>query len=137
MSNTYAYPSCGHIKQLQHRLKQSSKTHEQTVTNYMQLIKEIANELIILGEKMDPEDITDIILHGLNHKSYKPIHDCDTPSLFHELHERKLFRSTFEMQDDNRDGVNDEQNNNFCGALVEEVSSELDYTAKCDKGCVS
>ncbi|KAD2804380.1 hypothetical protein E3N88_37757 [Mikania micrantha] len=35
LSNTYASPSRGHIKQLKHRLKQSSKTPTQSITDYM------------------------------------------------------------------------------------------------------
>ncbi|KAD0332310.1 hypothetical protein E3N88_44440 [Mikania micrantha] len=94
LSNTYASPSRGHIKQLQHRLKQTTKTHDQSITDYMQSIKTLVDELSILGKQLDPEDITDIILNGLDQHAYKPIitaiHARDTPILFHELHEKLI-----------------------------------------------
>ncbi|KAL4554102.1 hypothetical protein LXL04_039780 [Taraxacum kok-saghyz] len=92
LSNTYAKPSRGHIKQLQHRLKQTSKTSDKSVTEYMQSIKAIVDELSILGKPMDQEDVTDAILTGLDSKSYKSviesIHARDTPIPFTELHEK-------------------------------------------------
>lgn len=35
LSNTYAKPSRGHIKQLQYRLKQTTKTSDQSIADYM------------------------------------------------------------------------------------------------------
>ncbi|KAL4565872.1 hypothetical protein LXL04_029978 [Taraxacum kok-saghyz] len=94
LSNTYASPSRGHIKQLQHRLKQSTKTHDQSITDYMQSVKTIVDELNILGKKMDVEDITDAVLNGLDSNSYKPVidvvHARDNPISFHELHEKLI-----------------------------------------------
>ncbi|KAL4591014.1 hypothetical protein LXL04_003962 [Taraxacum kok-saghyz] len=94
LSNTYAKPSRGHIKQLQHRLKQTSKTSDQSVTEYMQSIKAIVDELSILGKPMDQEDVTDAILIGLDSNSYKSviesIHARDTPIPFTELHEKLI-----------------------------------------------
>ncbi|KAD7478660.1 hypothetical protein E3N88_01796 [Mikania micrantha] len=75
LANTYAAPTRGHIKQLQHRLKNSSKTPNQTITEYMHGIKQLVDELAILGKTLDAEDISDIILHGLDPKAYKPIID--------------------------------------------------------------
>ncbi|CAI9269418.1 unnamed protein product [Lactuca saligna] len=37
LSNTYAKPSKGHIKQVQHRLKQTTKTSDQSVLIHLQL----------------------------------------------------------------------------------------------------
>lgn len=52
------------------------------------------DELSILGKKMDHEDVTDIILNGLDQENYKPIIDGvngrDTPITFNELHEKLL-----------------------------------------------
>ncbi|KAD6118756.1 hypothetical protein E3N88_10027 [Mikania micrantha] len=94
LSNTYASPSRGHIKQLQHRLKHTTKTANQNITDYMQSIKVIVDELSILGKTMDTEDVTDIILTGLDQKQYKPvieaIHARDNPIHFHELHEKLI-----------------------------------------------
>ncbi|KAL4574289.1 hypothetical protein LXL04_021117 [Taraxacum kok-saghyz] len=94
LSNTYANPSRGHIKQLQHRLKLSIKTQDQSITDYMQSVKVILDELQILGKKMDIEDITDAVLNGLDSTSYKTIIDAvharDTPISFHELHEKLI-----------------------------------------------
>ncbi|KAD2805295.1 hypothetical protein E3N88_38672 [Mikania micrantha] len=94
LSNTYASPSRGHIKQLQHRLKNTSKSSDQPITEYMQSIKIIIDELSILGKTMDPEDITDVVLTGLDPTTYKPIIDAiharDTPISFHELHEKLI-----------------------------------------------
>ncbi|KAI3826502.1 hypothetical protein L1987_00550 [Smallanthus sonchifolius] len=94
LSTTYASPSRGHIKQLQYRLKQSSKTPTQTVSDYLQTVKTVVDELSILGKTTDPEDLTDIILNGLNQEDYKPIIDAiharDTPIAFNELHEKLI-----------------------------------------------
>ncbi|KAD3067736.1 hypothetical protein E3N88_35616 [Mikania micrantha] len=94
LAKTYASPSRGHIKQLQHRLKQTTKTPNQNITDYMHSIKQLVDELAILDKVMDTEDITDLILHGLDQKAYKAvidsIHARDTPILFHELHEKLI-----------------------------------------------
>ncbi|KAD3641811.1 hypothetical protein E3N88_31035 [Mikania micrantha] len=94
LSNTYASPSRGHIKQLQHRLKNTSKAHDQPITKYMQSIKIIVDELSILDKTLDPEDITHVILTGLDQSTYKPvidaIHARDTSISFHELHEKLI-----------------------------------------------
>ena len=94
LASTYASPSRGHIKQLQYRLKQLTKTSDQTITDYMQNVKTIVDELAILGKKMDAEDITDAVLHGLDQTMYKPtldaIHARDSPISFNELHEKLI-----------------------------------------------
>ncbi|KAL4563994.1 hypothetical protein LXL04_028043 [Taraxacum kok-saghyz] len=94
LASTYASPSRGHIKQLQYRLKQLTKRSDQTITDYMQNVKTIVDELAILGKKMDAEDITDAVLHGLDQTMYKPtldaIHARDSPISFNELHEKLI-----------------------------------------------
>ncbi|KAK9057099.1 hypothetical protein SSX86_024466 [Deinandra increscens subsp. villosa] len=94
LAKTYASPTRGHIKQLKQRLKHTTKTPTQSITEYMQTIKIIVDELAILGKKMDDEDIIDAILNGLDHNSYKPIMDAvlarDTPISFNELHEKLI-----------------------------------------------
>ncbi|KAK9048876.1 hypothetical protein SSX86_032155 [Deinandra increscens subsp. villosa] len=94
LSKTYASPTRGHIKQLKQRLKQTVKTPTQSITEYMQTIKTIVDELAILGKKMDDEDVIDAILIGLDNNAYKPIMDAvlarDTPISFSELHEKLI-----------------------------------------------
>ncbi|KAD6119781.1 hypothetical protein E3N88_11052 [Mikania micrantha] len=94
LAGTYASPSRGHIKQLQHRLKQFTKTPNQSITEYMQNIKIVVDELAILGKNMDQEDVNDVILNGLDQVSYKPIidaiHGRDNPISFNELHEKLI-----------------------------------------------
>ncbi|KAD4584315.1 hypothetical protein E3N88_21916 [Mikania micrantha] len=94
LANTYASPSRGHIKQLQHRLKQTSKLPTQTITDYMQTIKTVVDELAILGKNMDEEDVIDTIINGLDQVAYKPlldaVHARDNPISFNELHEKLI-----------------------------------------------
>ncbi|KAD4584199.1 hypothetical protein E3N88_21800 [Mikania micrantha] len=94
LAKTYASTTRGRIKQLQHWLKTTTKTPDKSVSEFMQQIKIIVDELANLGKTMDPEDVTDIILSGLDHKTYKPIidsiHARDQPISFHELHEKLI-----------------------------------------------
>lgn len=94
LAGTYASPSRGHIKQLQHRLKQLTKTSDQTITDYMQNIKTVVDELAILGKKLDQEDVIDAVLNGLDQSAYKPIlyaiHARDSSISFNELHEKLI-----------------------------------------------
>lgn len=94
LASTYANPSRGHIKKLQNCLRHSSKSSVQTITEYMQQIKTIADELALLGKPVDIEDITDIILNGLDQTDYKPVitgvQARDTPISFSELHEKLI-----------------------------------------------
>ncbi|KAD6794727.1 hypothetical protein E3N88_05623 [Mikania micrantha] len=94
LAKTYASPSRGHIKQLKHRLKHTTKTPTQSISDYMQNIKTIIDELAILGKKMDDEDVVDSILTGLDQSTYKPILDAvharDNPISFDELHEKLI-----------------------------------------------
>ncbi|KAD7476961.1 hypothetical protein E3N88_00097 [Mikania micrantha] len=94
LANTCAPPSHGHIKQLQYRLKQITKTPNQTITEYMQSIKVVVDELEILGKNLDQENIIDIIIKGLDQSAYKSIVDVvyarDYPISFNELHEKLI-----------------------------------------------
>ncbi|KAD5961448.1 hypothetical protein E3N88_12921 [Mikania micrantha] len=53
---------------------------------------QLVDELATLGKPLDTEDVSDIILTGLDQKAYKSvidsIHARDTPIQFHELHEK-------------------------------------------------
>ncbi|KAJ9561818.1 hypothetical protein OSB04_006978 [Centaurea solstitialis] len=130
LAKTYASPSRGHIKQLKHRLKQTTKTPTQSITEYMQQIKTITDELASLGKKMDDEDVIDAILTGLDQSSYKPILDAiharDTLISFNELHEKLINHelsiaqqitvpslhqpaSVFHLQQSNRGGPGNKQ----------------------------
>ena len=53
----------------------SKKTSNQTITEYMQNIITVVDELAILGKKLDQEDITDVVINGLDPYAYKPILD--------------------------------------------------------------
>lgn len=74
----------------------------------MQKIKRIVDELILLGETINHEDVTDRVLEGLN-SSYQSVIDSvqarDTPISFEELHEKlinkELLIQTQESQDNN------------------------------------
>ncbi|KAL4562651.1 hypothetical protein LXL04_026679 [Taraxacum kok-saghyz] len=94
VGKTYAKPTRGHIKHLQHRLKHTTKAPDQSITDYMQSLKTIVDELGSLGKQLDQEDITDAILTGLDPTSYKTvidaIHARDTSISFHELHEKLI-----------------------------------------------
>ncbi|KAJ9553097.1 hypothetical protein OSB04_017142 [Centaurea solstitialis] len=72
----------------------ASPSRDQTVTNYMQNVKTIVDELAILGKKLDQEDITDTVINGLDQSTYKPIldvvHARDSPISFNELHEKLI-----------------------------------------------
>ncbi|KAJ9550636.1 hypothetical protein OSB04_014681 [Centaurea solstitialis] len=130
LAKTYASPSRGHIKQLKHRLKQTTKTPTQSITEYMQQIKTITDELASLGKKMDDEDVIDAILTGLDQSTYKPILDAiharDTLISFNELHEKLINHelsiaqqitvpslhqpaSVFHLQQSNRGGPGNKQ----------------------------
>ncbi|KAK9065203.1 hypothetical protein SSX86_016586 [Deinandra increscens subsp. villosa] len=94
LQKTYVSPTQGHLKQLKHRLKNTTKLPTQTVSDYMWKIKNITDELALLGKKMDNEDIIDVILDGLDSSQYKPILDAvharDTTISFNELHEKLI-----------------------------------------------
>ncbi|KAK9050856.1 hypothetical protein SSX86_030173 [Deinandra increscens subsp. villosa] len=94
MSDTYASTSRGHLKQLQYRLKQTTKTPTQSITDYMQTIKNLVDQLAILGKVTDDEDVTGIVLNGLDQTTYKPVIDAvharNSSIPFHKLHEKLI-----------------------------------------------
>ncbi|KAJ9555883.1 hypothetical protein OSB04_010497 [Centaurea solstitialis] len=92
LANTYALPSRGHVKQLKFKLKHMTKGAT-PVSEYMQNIKSITDELAMLGTIVPPEDITDKIVDGLDARFQSvidAIHACDTPISFEELHEKLI-----------------------------------------------
>jgi hypothetical protein len=92
LANTYAKPSRGRIKQVKNQLKNPSKG-SQTITEFLHSVKASADELAILGAPMDPEDLTEKILDGLDNdykELVRAVQARDTSISFDELHE-KLF----------------------------------------------
>lgn len=57
LSNTYAKPSRGRIKQVKNRLKNHTKG-TMNITDFLHSIKACADELATLGSPMDEEDLT-------------------------------------------------------------------------------
>ena len=92
LTNTFAHPSHGHIKQIKDQLKHAIKG-SQTMIEYMQFIKCHVNQLAALGKPLDHEDLIEIFLDGL-YNDYKTIanivHNPETPILFDELHEKSI-----------------------------------------------
>jgi hypothetical protein len=95
--------------QLEYRLKQTSKTPTQSITEYMQDVKTVVDELAILGKKMDDEEVVDSILNGLDQASYKPILDAiharDTTIAFNELHEKLINHELSLAQQPSTNGI--------------------------------
>lgn len=95
LASTYANPSRGHLKQIKDNLAHITKGNL-TITNYMQAIKQCTDRLATMGKPMDPEDIIDKILQGLDYETYKPIIDAvnarDSIISFEELHEKLITR---------------------------------------------
>lgn len=81
LAGTYAKPSRGHIKQLQHQIKQWKKD-TRTIDEYVQGFINRFDQLALIGKIIDHEDQVDYILGGLP-EDYKPIVDQmegrDTP----------------------------------------------------------
>lgn len=92
LASTYAKPTRGHIKQLKQQLKHCVKGTK-TIDEFMQQIKIKSDALALLGSRVDPEDLTDIILDGLG-EEYKSVvdsaHSRDVPIPFAELHQKLL-----------------------------------------------
>ena len=92
LSNTYAKPSRGRIKQVKALFKSSTKGTS-TVTDFLQSVKARADELAILGAPVDEEDLTGKILDELD-EDYRElvlaIQARDNSISFDELHEKLL-----------------------------------------------
>lgn len=93
LASTYANKSRGHMLQLKNSLNHITKT-TQTISEYMQSIKGYVDKLALMGKPMDPEDIIEKILKGLNQDLYQPVilavNARDTPISFEELHEKLI-----------------------------------------------
>ncbi|KAJ9557506.1 hypothetical protein OSB04_012120 [Centaurea solstitialis] len=94
LANTFASASRGHIKQLKAQLKTITKG-PQSITEFMQAVKVLTDQLAILADPVKTEDITDKVLEGLD-SSYQGVIDAvnarDTPISFAELHEKLINR---------------------------------------------
>ena len=92
LANTYAKPSEGHIMHLKGLLTNITKG-SQSITEYLQHVKSIADELTMLDALENLEDLTVKILNGLGDK-FKDIasavRDRDSAITFEELHEKLL-----------------------------------------------
>lgn len=71
LANTYARSSCGHIKQLKDHLSNITKG-PQSITDYMQSTKMLADQLATLGKPLDHEDLIKQVLEGLD-ENYQSI----------------------------------------------------------------
>ena len=74
LANTYAKPSRGRVSQLKEQLRVLAKG-PQTITEYMQTVKSIVDDLAMLNAPVDDEDLTLKILGGLDDDYYKTL--CD------------------------------------------------------------
>ncbi|XP_019190598.1 PREDICTED: uncharacterized protein LOC109185055 [Ipomoea nil] len=92
LANTYARPTRGHIKKLKDQLKNIIKGGS-TINEYIHQLKRVVDELALLGKPMEPEDITDKILDGLDSDYQSVIDDVngrDSIISFEELHEKLI-----------------------------------------------
>ncbi|KAK0599109.1 hypothetical protein LWI29_002433 [Acer saccharum] len=92
LANTYAKPSRGHIMHLKGVLTNISKG-SQSITEFLQHAKSIADELAMLDAPENSEDLTVKILNGLGDE-FKDISAAirarDSAITFEELHEKLL-----------------------------------------------
>ena len=99
LSNTYAKPSRGHIKQIKQQIKNTNKGTK-SISKYMKLIKACTDELASLGKPMDYEDLIKKILDDLGDDCQSVIdvvNGRETPISFDELHE-KLINKELSLQ---------------------------------------
>lgn len=76
LAHTYANPSRTHIQQLQNQFRHINKGIL-SITDYIQQVKRIINELALLGQHIPHEDIVDRVLDGLGPNSeYKIVVDA-------------------------------------------------------------
>ncbi|KAH7573845.1 hypothetical protein JRO89_XS03G0214100 [Xanthoceras sorbifolium] len=92
LTNTFAKPTRGRIKQTKNLFKYPTKGTI-TVTDFLHSVKARADELAILGASMEKENLTQKILDGLG-DDYKElvrvVQARDTSITFDELHEKLL-----------------------------------------------
>ncbi|KAK3224478.1 hypothetical protein Dsin_011503 [Dipteronia sinensis] len=103
LANTYAKPSRGHIMHLKGVLTNVTKG-TQTVTEYMQHIKSVADKLAMLDALKNSKDLTVKILKGLGDefKDISPdVRARYTPISFEELHEKLInFDAVLKQEDE-------------------------------------
>ena len=94
LKKTYGTASRGHIKQLKDRLRNTTMG-SLSVTEYMHTLKSTADMLASIGSPVNQEDLTDIVLRGLD-DNYKSVIDAvnarDDPISFEALLERLIHR---------------------------------------------
>ena len=92
LSDTYAKPSRGHYKQLQQQLKAATKG-DKSISEYVQGLTAIFDQLALLGKAEDLEDQIEAILGGLP-DDYKTLVDQvegrDSAPSIPELHEKLI-----------------------------------------------
>ncbi|XP_012852928.1 PREDICTED: uncharacterized protein LOC105972513 [Erythranthe guttata] len=97
LANTYARPSCGRISQLKEHLRILTKG-TQSMTEYLQTVKSIADDLAMLNAPINNEDLILKILGGLDDE-YKTLSDairvCETTTTFDELHEKLINHEAY------------------------------------------
>ena len=104
LANTYAKPSRGHIMHLKGVLTNISKG-SQSITEFLQHAKSIADELAMLDAPENSEDLTVKILNGLGDE-FKDISVVirahDSVITFEELHEKLLnFEAVLKQETSN------------------------------------
>ncbi|KAI9178326.1 hypothetical protein LWI28_025174 [Acer negundo] len=101
LANTYVKPSRGHIMHLKGVLTNITKG-TQSITEYMQHAKSIADELAMLDAPENSEDLKVKILNGLG-EEFKDISSAvrarDSAIFFEELHEKLLNSEALLKQD--------------------------------------
>jgi len=93
LAATYTTPSRGCIKQVNANLKVLTKG-TLSITDFLQLVKAIADELVVLGAPVDNEDLTDKILKELGddyRELVRAVQARENAISFDELHEKLLM----------------------------------------------
>ena len=95
LAHTFARQSRGPAKLLKANFRLLTKG-AQSVSEYMNVVRVCADQLAILGEPVQPEDLIDRILEGLQDPNYKSLIDAVnaryTLITFDELYEKLLVR---------------------------------------------
>lgn len=95
LATTYGSASRGHIKQLKTRFRAITKG-PQSISEFMNAIKMVSDELALLGEPVKNEDLIERVLDGLGDPNYQGVIDAinahETSISFAELHEKLINR---------------------------------------------
>lgn len=98
LSDTYATPSCGRIKQVKSHFKNPTQG-SQCVIEFLQHVKTCDNELAILEAPMKEEDLIEkFFFYGFNdeYKEFVQVMQaCETPIMCTKLHENLLNFEAF------------------------------------------